>query len=103
MNITKELKNPNGSSMNNPKIDKGNINRVFIITTMRLLFFYCLNTILVNHKEMSFDSIKILMLHRKLLYLLSQSIDKVPHFCAGFFWYIQKYQVKTGVSIYNDS
>lgn len=31
MNITKELKNPNGSSMNNPKIDKGNINRVLLL------------------------------------------------------------------------
>lgn len=52
------VKDPNGASMSNPKIIKGNINGVFVITKMRLLFFYRPNNILVNHKEMSLDSIK---------------------------------------------
>lgn len=85
MNITKELKNPNGSSMNNPKIDKGNINRVFIITTMRLLFFYCLNTILVNHKKMSFDSIKNIDVTSKIIISAISEYRQSPTLLCGIF------------------
>ena len=60
------VKNPDGNSMNNPKIVKGNIRGIFVITKMRILFYW-LNNLIPNHKEMSLDSIKDIDVTSKLM------------------------------------
>ena len=51
------VKNPDFDTMDNPKLIKGNISGVFIITELRLLFFYT-NNLFIQHKEMLIESVK---------------------------------------------
>lgn len=60
------VKSPDESRMNNPKIVKGNIRGVFVVTNMRVLFYW-LNNLIPNHKEMSLGSIKDIDVTSKLM------------------------------------
>lgn len=60
------VKNPNEKTLKNPKIIKGNIRGLFVITNKRVLFYW-MNNLIPNHKEIYLESIKDIDVTSKLM------------------------------------
>lgn len=60
------VKKPNENKMKNPKIIKGNIRGLFVITNKRVLFYW-LNNLIPNHKEIYMESIRDIDVTSKLM------------------------------------